>query len=717
MVDFSKYVTPDDSLEWSKLTEQISARGATDRARNRQQREQSRQHDDEQARLRDQAAMQDRQAAQQEERLRADLMLRAQKQAYDKEQDRLKTKREGIQATLKAWREAETLEEFDGARDMLTRAYGITAVPRGSVPPEAAAQVAAEASAQEQAASGVPPPPGMDAGVADPWAPGSGAPTTPSPPSPTASAVAAAGRMESASQPPPMGIAPEPYTPGSPESKRRDDEEALMAELPPGKAASAEGLEVSQIITSGAEAVAQAAGIADLGTTTDVPAFPAEAPDATQAEGADKMNPEVRPAQQMPAKDYSDLSIRLGGQKPVTRVEKDDRMATDAQIEASFQKRMGIIDQMGLSPAQRAAAANRAAAAHGLPPIPVPPPAIPDPTIPLEIQGTGAIDVTLPGDVLAITDAPPELMPSVVRDGRTSGGFDFYDSDTGENYGSLDWASVQEARVQKRREDWQPIVDIADNESDKKKLQKAVETFALSGNEKSYDLLMAYLGRLNAREVASVANQRQGITDARANIKDLTTEMRTVKDQLIKEQGLVAMQENIQRANRTVAALEADPNSTQQRTIYGELLKSIAGSRFSDQDARMFGKGSFWEEVEEMKNYVLEGGELAGERLERMKRLNETIRAAEYEKRQKMATALHYQVMNSVMVQGNSTPEQARTLAEQAILEAFPDLTPKIISHSIRTSLAQRRERYGDSLGGGGGRPRRKLEDIKPDEI
>lgn len=696
------FITPaSDPLEWEKLASQQKGRMYTDLADRRREREQSRQFEIQEDRFRDKQTDEHGEAV---ARLAYDQRAHDETQAlnYQKyrldEQRRLddvrKNKQEGFKQIREAWKLSELPEEFEAARGMLARQYRIMVTPKGTMPPDVARRVATQA--------GMPPAPGM--------APPPGGEFTPSRPG---EAPAPAGAQPAPSQP---GQAPAPagggaaFTPSRPgeapapdaaagaaqhdalvaevqarpETKARNEsEEALMAGLPAGKGTSPEGLAAAQVITSGATTAAQALGVNDnLGATDDVPLHPADAKTAEQAGVVDKENPVVTEEQKPPVTNAVELERKLMALKPASHVESLDRTDTDAQLRAGYEKRVAGIKAMGLSPAEQAAAINMAAGAFGYPPPPIPPPAVPDPNVPAEVQGTGSIPVTLSEEVKKFASAPPELLPSVVREMRTSGGVDYWDMDTGEYYGSDDFATIQEARIEHRMKEFEPIIAMARNDQERAAFKAAVKSYAISDNEKAFDILMATIRLAQTTEyrAATTARMERGeylqVTDKmNAEVNTLVTGMNT-------RENLEKMKENIEGTNRTIATLNGEETTLEQRNAITNHLKVAHNGRATDKDAQLSFRTSLWADVDNAYNYLMKGGEINEAFMEQLKGLSVDINKAERQKEFRLAEGLSRQVYQSYLLQ-MVRPEHSEWLAKQALGKAFPQMGQDVIDDIV----------------------------------
>lgn len=508
------------------------------------------------------------------------------------------------------------------------------------------------------------------------------------------------GEMEGQSE----GQISDPWGPGSSEPAREKREQKMIDELPSGDGVSQAGRIASSVITDGANAVAAKGGVPlGLGQAGSPPIAKA------------------RPTKTAPPAKADEIALRLRDQRPVIEIDSKNRMETDQQIAASMQKRMQQLQGMGLTPEQLAYAGNIAAQVHGLPPMPIPPPPAPNPDQPAEAQTEGT-DVTLPAAVVEAASMPPELAPSMIREGRTSGGFSFVSRRTGKRLGTLDWNARNDALVAKRAADMQPIVDMAQNDRDAGMLQAAVDAYARTGNEKAFNTLNSYMTNIYSQESRANTSDRQMGVEGRQSVTITTAEQRSIQQKLFERQGLDKMTEDLQLASRALKVLEGDPNAQQQKAILGDVLAAIATRRATDQDAKRFLRDTFWSEMEESINYIVGGGDLAGGRLENIKGLMAEVQRAEMEKRYVMAQVLYNQVLDSDVIQ-QLAPERSKTIAEQAVREAFPDLNQKRIVHerepSIRARAATRARSAGVSTRGPDATETTKdtLKSIKPSDF
>lgn len=696
-------------IEWAKLRENSMSRFTSAIEGRRKEAEQTRQFEEEQARLRDQQEQAQLKYQSGLTLQKEQLEFDKQKQDFEREKydaklqiDQEAVEREGVKTLLKAWTDSDEVKEFNAAAQMISETHDIQITPKGVVPDWAQPAPMMGPGAPEE--PGMAPPPGTP-----PEAPAQAGPPAP-------------GVVLNENGVPVPEAPPSAAPPGS--------------EAPPaGDVLSAPGVvgpPVNKIIASGAAAVAGAAGVDKLGApppqVDDDPSEPEGAQTAEDAVNADKENPVVEPDQQMPARDASELSRRLENQKPITQVEANDRVSTDTQVKASYDKRLQTLQAMGLTPIQLAIAANMAAKAHDLPPVPIPTPA-PDPNVPPDQQGNGAFDVELPKEVADIASAPPELQPSIVRDGRLNGGFDFWSRRRGVKLGSLDWNEVQESRLRKRMKDWTPVIDIADNPRDKERLTSMVELWARSKDPKAFDVVMQYIGKLYGKEAAVAQGgrrdadaARRDAAEARSAVKDMTSEMSRIKGELFKNEGLDEMKKTIQATDRTLEALRTNPSSTNQRKVMADFLAEMYGRRATDQDANRGLRDNLWTDVVEFKNYLLGKGELSPKRMKKMQEIIVELNQAEKNKRGKMAEYLHEQVMNSLTIQTTDS-SLAKSMAQQAVIEAFPDLPHDVVVHAIGSSMRRRRERLTGRIEGepAPGAPEEEevipYDEITPDDL
>lgn len=630
------FMAPETSpTDWAQLRSASMARLAQTVGTRRREEEQTRQFDITAGETQRQHDLLAQQAAAQLEHDWAKLSNEVRQKQIQRHIDGMKLIRE-------AHRQAEGVKEFNANASNIASSHRLMMTPKGLMPADVAAQIAAQTNAPDPVG---------------PTAPPSAAP---------------AGEVT------PEGAAPQ--APAYEPDAMPGIEEAIGV---PGA-----GLAPPGPVTTGADAVAQTAVTPG---TDELPLDPKDALTAEEAQKADQENPVVAPEQEVPGQDPHEVMLKkLKEQKPATAVEQESRAQMDGYLAGELKRRVDIIKAASLSPVAEAITINMANKALGFPAIPIPQVSAPDPSLPAEMQGSGEWEMTIPPHLSALAEAPPQPPRDVVRDAIQSGGWDYWDMDTGEHVGSDNWEDVQASRIEYRRQAYAPLEEMAANDQERAEIHAATESVARSGDTKNYNVLMG-LWRIRASAAAtrqrSDALARADRNEYRQIVKDVTAEQRALIKEKVSENKIVEAKDTLRQAEEALQVLRSTPegnqrNALEQRGLLAGYLKTLMGARATDKDADLALQTDFWTDLQRKISYLEGDGKLPDAYLEQLTGVFNRLARNEKQKQLRFGTSLYRDVRESYLINGLA-PEDARGLARDSLLRTFPEMPDGVVKGII----------------------------------